>query len=120
VHHMYAVPSEARRGQYILCNPKELSPAMGILGLEPSERVRSGLFVWLAGFSYLFTFQMLFPFMVPLQKPPTPSPLPVISMRVLLHTPIHPPTPDPLLQHPPTLGHQTFTGPRASPLNDAR
>lgn len=41
VHHMYAVPSEARRGQYILCNPRELSPAMGILGLEPSERAYS-------------------------------------------------------------------------------
>ena len=34
--------------------------------------------------------------------------------------PTHPPTPAPLLQHLPMLGHQTSTGPKASPPTDVR
>ena len=55
-----------------------------------------------------------------LHKPPIPhlpsppSPLPLGGCSP------HPLSPDPLLQHPPMLGHQTFTGPRASPPIDDR
>ena len=64
---------------------------------------------------YLFTFQMLFPFSV--SPPETPYPIlpPPASMRVLSHPHNHPTSPP---WHCPTLGHQAFTGPRASPPID--
>jgi hypothetical protein len=47
----------------------------------------------------------------PLQKPPTPSYLPLFT---------NPPTPTSWSWHSPTLGHRAFTGPRASPPIDDR
>jgi hypothetical protein len=51
----------------------------------------------------------------PLRKPPIPSPLPLLLWGC---SPTHAPTPTSLTWHSPTLGHQAFTGPRASPLID--
>jgi hypothetical protein len=45
----------------------------------------------------------------PFQNPPIPSPSPLLTNT---------PTPASLSWHPPILGHQVFTGPRASPLID--
>ena len=59
----------------------------------------------------LFTFQMLSPFLVSSLKTPISSPLPLLS---------NPPTPAPLSWHSPTLGHQAFSGPRASPPMDVQ
>jgi hypothetical protein len=63
----------------------------------------------------LFTFQMLSPF---LDSPPkTPYPIPY-SFPLLLwwcFPPTHSPTPTTPSWHSPTLGHQAFTEPRASP-----
>jgi hypothetical protein len=57
----------------------------------------------------LFAFQMLSPFLL--------SPLKIPYL--LPHTPVHhPPTPNFWPRHSPTLGHRTFTGPRASPPVD--
>ena len=50
------------------------------------------------------------------RKPLSYSPLPCF-LRVLPH---HPPPPITPPQHPPMLGHQTSTGPRASPPIDVR
>ena len=55
----------------------------------------------------LFTFQMLSPFLVPPQKTPSSH-----SSTLALLT--SPPTPTSWTWHSPTLGHRTFTGPRAS------
>jgi hypothetical protein len=64
---------------------------------------------------YLFTFQMLSPFLV--SPPETSYPIlpPPDSMRVI---PTHPPTPASPHWHSPTLGHWAFPGPRASFLMD--
>ena len=52
----------------------------------------------------------------PIPQPPSPpSPLPLWGC-----SPIHPSSPAPPNQHPPTLGHQTSRGPRASPPIDVR
>ena len=48
---------------------------------------------------------------------PIPLPPPPASMRVFPHLPIHSHLPP---WHSPTLGHQAFTGPRASPPIDVR
>ena len=67
----------------------------------------------------LFKFQVLSPFSVSLPETSYHIPSPSASMRVLPpHT--HPLTPTSLPWYSPTLGHGTFTGPRASPLTDAR
>jgi hypothetical protein len=61
----------------------------------------------------LFVSQMLSPFPVsPLETPYSIPLTPTASMRVLPHPPL---TPASLPWHSPTLGHQAFTGPRASP-----
>jgi hypothetical protein len=52
---------------------------------------------------------MLSSFLIFPQNPPIPSSLPLLA---------DPPTPTSLSWHSPTLGHQAFTGPRASPLID--
>ena len=52
---------------------------------------------------------MLSPFLVSSPKTPYPLPLPLLPS---------PPTPTSWPWHSPTLGHRTFTGPRASPLID--
>jgi len=62
----------------------------------------------------LFPLQILSTFRV--SPPKTPYPIPPASMRVLPHSP----TPHSLPWHFPTLGHQTFTGPMASPPIDAQ
>jgi hypothetical protein len=49
--------------------------------------------------------------LLPLQKLPIPSPLPLLTNR---------PTPTSLSWHASTLGHQAFTGPRASPSIDVQ
>ena len=54
---------------------------------------------------------MLSPFWFPLQKPPIPSPLPLLT---------NPHTPASLSQYSPTLGHWAFSGPRASPPFDVQ
>jgi hypothetical protein len=59
--------------------------------------------IFLFDFS-LFTFQMFSPFLFSPQKPPIPSPLPLLT---------NPPTPALFFWQSPTLGPQTFTGPRA-------
>jgi hypothetical protein len=70
----------------------------------------SNYFYWVF---YLFTFQMLYPFLV---VPPTPPHPHLISFSLPLFT--NPPTPTSWPWHSPTLGHRTFTGPRASPPID--
>jgi len=52
-----------------------------------------------------------------LQKPPIPPPTPCFYEGV--PSPTHPLPPTSPPWHPPTLGHQTFTGPRPSPPIDA-
>ena len=54
---------------------------------------------------FLFTFQMMSPFLFPLWKPTIPSPLPLLT---------NPPTPTSLSWHTPTMRHQALSGPRAS------
>ena len=77
---------------------------------------REAFFNWIF---YLFTFQMPAPF--PVSPPKTPYPIPPHSGAAAPPptTPPHPPTHS---HHPalasPTLGHWTFTGPRASPPID--
>ena len=59
---------------------------------------------------FLFTFQMMSPFLFPLWKPTIPSPLPLLT---------NPPTPTSLSWHTPTMRHQALSGPRASlPIDD--
>jgi hypothetical protein len=58
---------------------------------------------------------MLSPFQVSPLKAPYPIPPYLASIRVL---PYHPHTPASLPLHSSTLGHQAFTGPRASPPID--
>jgi hypothetical protein len=53
----------------------------------------------------------------PLQNPSIPSPLLLYSIPLLL---TNPPTPASLSWHSPTLGHQAFSGPRASPPIDVQ
>jgi hypothetical protein len=57
----------------------------------------------------LFTLLILSPFLISPQNPPCPIPLPLLT---------NPPTPTSLTWHSPTLGHQAFTRPRASPPID--
>jgi hypothetical protein len=66
----------------------------------------------------LFTFQMLSQkvSLPPPQKCPISSPP---SLLLWGCYPTHSPTPASLPSHSPTLGHQAFTGPRASPPIDA-
>jgi hypothetical protein len=72
------------------------------------------LFVCLFLLFYLFTFQMLFPFPVPLHKLPQLFPLPFASKRVLPHQPIHSHlTP---LASPSSLGHLKPPQDQAHPL----
>ena len=53
---------------------------------------------------------------LPLHKSPIPySPSPAFPLPPLGCSPTHIPSPAPPLQHLPLLGHQTSTGPRASP-----
>ena len=66
---------------------------------------------------YLFTFQMLPPFLSSL----TETPYPILTLLLLWgcsHTP--PPPPASLSLNSPTLGHWAFTGPRASPCIHAQ
>lgn len=64
-------------------------------------------------------FQMLSHFLVtPSQPPPSHNLLSTLSPWRCF--PSHLPSPVPPLQHPLTLGHQTFTGPRAFPPIDVR
>jgi hypothetical protein len=66
----------------------------------------------------LFKFQMLSPFpFFSLQKPPIPSP---ISLLLWGWSSIHTTTNISQLWHSPTLGHQAFIGPKASPHIDAQ
>jgi hypothetical protein len=58
---------------------------------------------------FLFTFQMLSPFLFSPLKIPYPLLLPLLC---------NPPTPTSWPRHSPILGHRTFTGPRASPPID--
>jgi hypothetical protein len=55
-------------------------------------------------------------------QPENPYPIPPspTSMRVFPGPPLHPPTPNSAHWHSPTMGHQVFIGPRASPLLDAQ
>lgn len=74
-----------------------------------------------------FSFLLIIPFIyisndihfpvTPLQAPHPTTSLPFSSMRVC---PIHPPSLVPPLRYPPTLGHQSSTGPRAFPPIDVR
>jgi hypothetical protein len=67
---------------------------------------------------YLFTFQMLFHFLIsPLQKSPIPSHLLLLLWGC---APTYPSIPVSPPSHSPTLGHQVFTGPRASSPIDAQ
>jgi hypothetical protein len=71
----------------------------------------SFFFFFCIRFFSLFTFQMLYPFLVFPLKVPYP----------LLPPPAHQPTHSHRWSwHSPTLGHRTFTGPRASPPLDYR
>ena len=63
---------------------------------------------------YVLTFQMLSPF--PPLSPPTHFPCFCEDATA----PFHPPTPTSTPWHSPTLGKQTFTGPRIFPPIDAR
>ena len=54
---------------------------------------------------------MLSSFLVSPLKTPSPIPPPLFT---------NPPTSASLPRHSPTLGHRTFTGPRASPPNDVQ
>jgi hypothetical protein len=68
-----------------------------------------------------FTSQMVFHF--PVIPPPPPIPhTPCLPSPLLLWgcSSTHLSSPATPLQHPSTLGHQTFTGPRASPATDVR
>ena len=74
------------------------------------------IFYWIF---YSFTFYMLSPFLVSPLQILHPIPLPFASKRIAPpHT--HPSTPTSLPFYPPMLGHQAFTGPRASSPIDAR
>jgi hypothetical protein len=65
---------------------------------------------------YLFTFQMLFPFLIfTPQEPLIPPPL----LLLWGCAPTHPPTPTSPPSHSPTLGRGAFLGPRASSPIDA-
>ena len=66
---------------------------------------------------YLFTFQMLSTFLVFPPQTLYPIPLPLLLWG---YPPTHLPTPTSLPSHSPTLGHQPFTGPRASSPIDSR
>jgi hypothetical protein len=71
-------------------------------------------------FSFLLVILFIYisnviPFPVSLPQSPCPLLPSPASMRVLLHLP----TPVSAPYHSPVLGHQTSTGPRDSPLNDA-
>ena len=68
----------------------------------------SSLFFFFQIFS-LFTFQMLCPFLVSYPKTPYPILPPLLT---------NPTTPASLSSHSSTLGHQAFSGPRASPPID--
>jgi hypothetical protein len=74
------------------------------------------IFYWI--FS-LFTFQMLTPFLVSHPKKTLTSP-PSPCFYEGAPPSTHPPTPASPPWHSPTLGHQAFTGPRASPPIDAQ
>ena len=64
---------------------------------------------------YLFTFQYYPLSCLTVHKPPPP--LPPASMKMVPHPPLIPTS---LPWHSPTMGHQAFTGPRASPPIDAQ
>ena len=64
---------------------------------------------------------MIFQFLpIPLQPPIPYLPSPPFSLPLWGCSPTYPPSPAPLLQHSPTLEHQTSTGPRASSPIDIR
>ena len=75
------------------------------------------LFYFIGYFFFFLHFECYYLSRFPLQNPPLPS---SISMLLWLCSPNYPPTPTSPPWHSPTLRHQVFTGPRASPPTDAR
>jgi hypothetical protein len=84
---------------------------LGFKSGASAREVTTPFFYWIF---YLFTFQMLSTSLVAPPETPYPIPPPPASMRVCPH----PPTPASPPSYSPTLGHQGFSGPRASPLID--
>jgi len=66
----------------------------------------------------LFTFQMLSPFLLSLERTPTLSSISLLQLWCPPPTHLLPPASHPW--HPPILGHQAFRRPRASSPIDAR